>query len=398
MGPKQVKEPQATYFAPASLATNDELVRSIKTVTESVLLSQLLEAIGSIIFVLNPERQILAANSTALKALNLTPENIQTVLGLRPGEALNCIQVGNAPNGCGTGKACASCGAARAIMDAQLNHRVVEYELLMTVKDNHQESSYEFQVRVAPFEIDNTPLLLFTLHDIADRKRREILEHTFFHDLLNTLGALTGFRSLAENGLITEGNSLPQLGILIDRIVEEVRSHRALLSAENQNLTLNLEACSTVEIVEKLQLMFEHHEVKSDKLLLVETVAESFTSDKTLLLRILTNMLKNAFEATPSKGKIAFRCFKDGHFIVFSTHNPSFIPEDVASRIFTRSFTTKAEPGRGLGTYGMKLFGEHYLRGKISFTTSIEDGTEFQLRLPIRIHEPFDSVIQLRLH
>ena len=53
-------------------------------------------------------------------------------------------------------------------------------------------------------------------------------------------------------------------------------------------------------------------------------------------------------------------------------------------RIFQRSVSTKAERGRGLGTYGMKLLGERYLGGEVSFVSTEEAGTTFSVRLPIR--------------
>ena len=51
-------------------------------------------------------------------------------------------------------------------------------------------------------------------------------------------------------------------------------------------------------------------------------------------------------------------------------------------RIFQRYYSTKGEPGRGLGTYSMKLFGEQYLGGEVRFDTSESEGTVFSLRLP----------------
>jgi sensor histidine kinase regulating citrate/malate metabolism len=53
------------------------------------------------------------------------------------------------------------------------------------------------------------------------------------------------------------------------------------------------------------------------------------------------------------------------------------LPE-IANRIFQRNFSTKAQAGRGVGTYSMKLFGEKILGGKVSFTSSREDGTVFK--------------------
>jgi sensor histidine kinase regulating citrate/malate metabolism len=53
------------------------------------------------------------------------------------------------------------------------------------------------------------------------------------------------------------------------------------------------------------------------------------------------------------------------------------VPE-ISNRLFQRNFSTKSEAGRGIGTYSMKLFGEKVLGGKVSFTSSEEDGTLFK--------------------
>lgn len=58
------------------------------------------------------------------------------------------------------------------------------------------------------------------------------------------------------------------------------------------------------------------------------------------------------------------------------------IPEGVAQRIFQRSFTTRDEPGHGLGTYSMRLLTERYLDGQVLFESTAEQGTTFFLVLP----------------
>ena len=45
-------------------------------------------------------------------------------------------------------------------------------------------------------------------------------------------------------------------------------------------------------------------------------------------------------------------------------------------------FSTKSSTGRGLGTYSMKLLGERYLGGAVSFSSSAEHGTVFTFELP----------------
>ena len=67
----------------------------------------------------------------------------------------------------------------------------------------------------------------------------------------------------------------------------------------------------------------------------------------------------------------------------FCVWNAGEIPADIAKRVFQRNFSTKAQAGRGIGTFSMKLFGEKYLGGRVDFTTSSSDGTVFRFILPL---------------
>ena len=60
------------------------------------------------------------------------------------------------------------------------------------------------------------------------------------------------------------------------------------------------------------------------------------------------------------------------------------IPDAVAPRVFQRFFSTKPGSGRGLGGFAVKLLGERYLKGRVTFTTSPAEGTTFRVRLPLR--------------
>jgi len=63
------------------------------------------------------------------------------------------------------------------------------------------------------------------------------------------------------------------------------------------------------------------------------------------------------------------------------------MPESVRLQVFQRSFSTKSHD-RGLGTYSMKLLAERYLGGTVSFTSSVEEGTTFRIRLPLQQQFP----------
>ena len=92
-------------------------------------------------------------------------------------------------------------------------------------------------------------------------------------------------------------------------------------------------------------------------------------------------MIINASEATPEGGSVHLTTTVENGAIVWEVWNDYFIPKEIQKRIFQRHFSTKSKIGRGLGTYSMKLFGEKYLNGEVSFLSSKGKGTTFTFRL-----------------
>ena len=100
-------------------------------------------------------------------------------------------------------------------------------------------------------------------------------------------------------------------------------------------------------------------------------------TDRTLMLRVLTNMLKNALEATQVGGRVRIRASAANESVSIIVWNQKAIPNEVKLRIFQKHFSTKTGYGRGIGTYSMKFLGEKILKGTVAFTSSPENGTEF---------------------
>ena len=94
-------------------------------------------------------------------------------------------------------------------------------------------------------------------------------------------------------------------------------------------------------------------------------------------------MVTNALEATPVGGEVTIGCKEKDKNIEFWVHNTGFLTHDVQAQIFQRSYSTKAA-NRGLGTYSMKLLSS-FLNGKVSFTTSKEDGIIFKVLVPLNM-------------
>ena len=104
-------------------------------------------------------------------------------------------------------------------------------------------------------------------------------------------------------------------------------------------------------------------------------------TDKQILQRVLGNMLKNALEATLPGETVTLSCIDNGETVTFTVNNSEVMPNEVQLQVFQRSFSTKGEPGRGIGTYSMKLFGERYLKGRVDFVSQASVGTTFRLAL-----------------
>jgi nitrogen fixation/metabolism regulation signal transduction histidine kinase len=105
--------------------------------------------------------------------------------------------------------------------------------------------------------------------------------------------------------------------------------------------------------------------------------------DKTQLIRIVTNLIKNATQAVKQKfdPKIEVRVFEEDNQIVIEVEdNGKGIEEDVKHLIFEPKFTTKSS-GMGLGLAMIKNIIEAY-QGSISFASAEGVGTTFKVILP----------------
>jgi len=373
-----------TYFASAERSSPEAIREATLKIDSNPIVSEILRTFGSILAVLNRHRQIIAANEVLLETLGVS--DVRDLLGLRPGEALRCTHAEAGPGGCGTSEFCSTCGAAVSIVLSQETGQPVERECLVTIKGDREEA-IEFNVRAVPTEYEGERYIILLIQDIRDKKRRESLEQVFFHDLLNSLAGLSGYLEIYG---LTEpeqrGKMLEEIEFLCSNVVEQVRSQRVLSKIDKGNYQPELREVRVIELLQALEKTFASNGSGNFLVLELEKLTEDevIETDYTLLLRVLINMCKNALEATPPGGRVRFWHEASPETVEFKVWNEGEIPREVAIRIFQRYFSTKKQPGRGLGTYSMKLFGEGFLHGKVGFTSSLEDGTVFSLRMARR--------------
>ena len=142
------------------------------------------------------------------------------------------------------------------------------------------------------------------------------------------------------------------------------------------------ETIDVVDVIRKCVKLFEGSAAYS--ITFTTNSKELFIqSDKEQLSRVLINIIKNGIQSIPDgkEGIITVELEnKKNEVEIRISDNGRGIPDEVKPKMFMPNFTTKSS-GMGLGLAIVKNTVEQ-LKGRISFTTQLEKGTEFKLIFP----------------
>ena len=368
-----------TYFASAERTTEKDLNLEIDIISNSEVMTGLLQTVSGLLAILDENRQIIALNESLLEMLGV--DDPHEALGLRPGEVLNCVHADTEPGGCGTSRMCATCGAAISIVASLKQDKPVERICALTARRHGKKFELALLVHSHTIKIDDQRFVLLFIQDITRQQQRAALERTFFHDINNMLGALVvASEYLAKNQDSDMAKSIYQISL---RLNKEVSIQRCLALSDSQDYIPVWDKYSTITIFKDMQTFFNNHPTAQGKNI---TYTNNYPNawirtDIALLHCVLTNMIINALEATDKNGTV--KVWLDGNedFYIFKVWNAQEIPAKIKGRIFQRNFSTKEQDGRGIGTFSMKLFGEEMLGGQVSFTSSKDEGTVFQFTI-----------------
>ena len=344
-------------------------------------LVKLMEAAPHISVILDEDRRIVFANRKLLDTLAIS--SFSRAFGSRLGDVFNCRCAAVGPDGCGSAEGCKLCGAYRAIEDSRntLERQVRECRISTDGPDRNK--AFDFRVISTPVEWDNRIYFLITVEDISHEKRKTILERLFFHDLMNAVNGISGALDLLKGGSRSD-NVLDILESGVQAMTDTIRQQRQITLAESGDLTVNRKKTDAAELLERTVINYRNSLFDQNMVEINSPGNERIpvNTDPALAGRVLTNMIKNAVEANGNRGAVKAGVRKDKDHVEFYTWNPEFIDRDVQLQIFERSFSTKGRD-RGLGTYSMKLIGENYLDGRVTFTSLENEGTTFHFFLPL---------------
>ena len=138
-----------------------------------------------------------------------------------------------------------------------------------------------------------------------------------------------------------------------------------------------LEVLNVVEVVELALDIFPESDLK-----FISKEPEIIANfDRSQLIRIVTNLVKNAVQSIPENRppQISIHLFSDDTDVILEVKdNGSGITKAIENRIFEPKFTTKTS-GMGLGLPMIKNMIDTY-NGSINFSSVIDEGSQFTVR------------------
>ncbi len=172
-------------------------------------------------------------------------------------------------------------------------------------------------------------------------------------------------------------------GVLIDQIdslsllATEFSSFAKMPTAKKEEFELTSVINSVVELYFNTENLTLTYSSGKEPLTVI--------ADKDQLSRVFNNIIKNAIQAIPDErpGQISVEVNRNQNWAeVCITDNGDGIPADIASKIFSPSFSTK-NSGMGLGLAISKQIIES-CEGRIFFETKEGQGTRFTVQVPLK--------------
>jgi signal transduction histidine kinase len=169
-----------------------------------------------------------------------------------------------------------------------------------------------------------------------------------------------------------------------DTLIQQIDTMSSVASAFSNFASMPAQQNETLNVVSVIELSLE---IFNEAFISLEAEEKEIITimDRTQLIRIITNLVKNAIQAIPDlqiEKQIYIKVKKQNNAVLIQViDNGSGIDAQNVPRIFEPKFTTKTS-GMGLGLGIIKNIIENY-KGTITFESEIGIGTTFTVTLPL---------------
>lgn len=300
----------------------------------------------------------------------------------------------------------------RKVFEKNRHVLLIDYDLI--TKSNKK---IEVEANAFPFSVNDKKHIIFILKDLTNKKTSEIAEKElvnilkrdrvkteFFanmsHELKTPLNVISSSNQLLESfyksGKIDDYNDnikyhlelVKQNSYRLQRLINNIID---LTKMDSGYYNLNLDEHNIVMVIEDLIMKVASYANRKNISLIFDTDMEEINMDidKSQIERVMLNLLSNCIKFTNIGGSISVYVYYKFEEIVIKVKDTGVgIPEDKLDLIFEefaqadRTLSRNTE-GSGIGLAIVKNLVELH-GGNIKVKSEINEGTEFNIRLPIK--------------
>ncbi len=268
----------------------------------------------------------------------------------------------------------------------------LRFEIYFLKKDG-AELPVEFSINLIRDEDDRPVGIVGIIRDLSEKKALEQrliqsqrlaaigeLSGMIAHDIRNPLAAIRNADYYLKRKCSGRQNSeVAAMFSIIDKSIDHANSIINDLLEYSVELRLLLVQSTPKRLMAKaLQVML----LPSNIQLVDLTTDVPFKVDETKVVRVFTNLIKNAIDAMPAGGTLEVKSWQENGYVHISfSDTGEGIPPDTLKKLFTPLFTTKAQ-GMGFGLSISKRIVEAH-GGKISVDSRQGQGTTFTVTFPL---------------
>jgi signal transduction histidine kinase len=202
------------------------------------------------------------------------------------------------------------------------------------------------------------------------------------HETRNPISSIGGFASILKRRL--DGN--PDVAPHIDAILEETRKLEQLVDTilkAGHEVKTEFQEMDPAQLAEALyQATREKARLANIKLTKrLGRIRSNVLCDRESIIIALKELILNAIEASPKKGKVLLKVRQVKDWVIFSvTDQGGGVGKEAQGKIFDPLYSTK-ELSSGLGlSFAKEIIETH--NGYITFDTNVHGGTTFHAYLP----------------
>ncbi|HSM24397.1 MAG TPA: ATP-binding protein [Anaerolineaceae bacterium] len=279
---------------------------------------------------------------------------------------------------------------------------VTPIQRMMKLSHRIAEGEYEERLKIPGSlqsdQVDELDQLALSFNQMADKlEKTEIMRRQLIgdvtHELRTPLTAVKAYLEGLIDGVLTaDPETYQQIHTEINRLQGLVNDLQELSQVESGAFQLEFTAISPSTIIETIQRNFEHQfEEKNLQLEIeIEPHLPKIHIDKDRIIQVLTNLVGNAMQYTPSGGKVLIKVFRENSNLLFSVSDTGIgISAEQLPNIFNRFYRTdksrtRASGGSGIGlTIAKALVKAHH--GRIWAESDGEGkGSTFSFLIPIQ--------------